>query len=60
MKVIVVSKRTWIGILICLLLLGVGLVVYFSMQETEQEPGQALNRVLLSRKEQSGPKEQER
>ena len=41
MKVIVVSKRTWIGILICLLLLGVGLVVYFSMQETEQEPASA-------------------
>ena len=41
MKVIVVSKRTWIGILICLLLLGVGLVVYFYKQETEQEPASA-------------------
>lgn len=38
MKVIVVNKRTWIGILICLLILAVGLVVYFSMQKSEEEP----------------------
>ena len=38
MKVIVISKRMWIGILTVLLLLGIGLVIYFSMQGSEKEP----------------------
>ena len=38
MKVIVISKRMWIGILLGLLALGIGLVIYMSMQERETEP----------------------
>ncbi len=38
MKVIVIGKRVWIGILVCLLILGIGLVVYFTMQEQEESP----------------------
>ena len=41
MKVIVVNKRTWIGILICLLLLGIGVIVWLSSRETETEPAAA-------------------
>ena len=38
MKVIVISKRIWIGIVAILLLLGIGLVIWFSMQGSEKEP----------------------
>ena len=38
MKVIVISKRMWIAILACLVLLGLGLVMYFSMHEPASEP----------------------
>ena len=34
MKVIVISKRTWIGILVCFSLIAIGLIVWLSMQET--------------------------
>ena len=35
MKVIVIGKRTWIGILVCLSVIAVGLIVWLSMQETD-------------------------
>ena len=38
MKVIVISKRMWIGILVCLSVLIIGLVVWLSMQEHDREP----------------------
>ena len=38
MKVIVISKRVWIGALVCLLLLGVCFAVYFATREREEEP----------------------
>lgn len=38
MKVIVISKRVWIGALVCLLLLGIGIAVWFMTQEREEEP----------------------
>ena len=38
MKVIVISKRVWIGALVCILLLGLGLIMYFSVQESASEP----------------------
>ena len=38
MKVIVISRRVWIGALICLLLLGIGLAIWFATQEREEEP----------------------
>ena len=37
MKVIVVTKRMWIGLLICLLLLAVGLIVWLSVRENADE-----------------------
>lgn len=37
MKVIVISKRLWIGILICLLLLGIGIAVYVSVQKPSEQ-----------------------
>ncbi len=38
MKVIVISKRVWIGALVCLLLLGMCFAVYFATREREEEP----------------------
>lgn len=38
MKVIIISKRMWIGILACLILLGLGLIMYFSTQDVPNEP----------------------
>ena len=38
MKVIVISKRVWIGALVCLLLLGMCVAVYFATREREEEP----------------------
>ena len=38
MRVIVVSKRMWIVFLVCLAILVVGLIVYFSTRERTEEP----------------------
>ena len=38
MKVIVISRRVWIGALVCLLLLGICLAVYFAAREGEETP----------------------
>ena len=37
MKVIVVGKRTWIGILVCLIVLAVGMIVFFTISRDESE-----------------------
>lgn len=41
MKVIVISKRVWIGVLICLFLLGIGLAAYYASRDAEDEPAAA-------------------
>lgn len=38
MKVIVISKRMWIGAIVCLILLGIGIVMYVSMRDSTSEP----------------------
>lgn len=38
MKVIVIGKRMWIALLLCIALLGIGLFAYFALQDGEKAP----------------------
>ena len=46
MKVIVVSKRVWIALLVCLAVLAVGLIVYLAVREPE-EPAAATTMAVV-------------
>ena len=46
MKVIVIRKRIWIGILLCAAVLAIGLIVYFSTRDGEKAPAEPTMAVI--------------
>jgi polysaccharide deacetylase family sporulation protein PdaB len=37
MKILVISKRVWIGILLCAVILCIGLIIFFAVRETDSD-----------------------